>query len=296
MLDDLPGEIWLDGRLIPWKDARVHIMVHGLHYASTVFEGIMSYNGKVLRSQDHYERLFRSAEYLGFTIPYAVEELVKATEQLVLKQGYASSYIRPIAWCGAKTWTISTIGCDVHVAITAREKTWSTPEHFYTKGLRMVISDWRRPDPNTAPVQAKAAGLYIISSLSKNDAIKRGFDDALMLSYKGNIAEATVSNIFFVIAGKLYTPIPDCFLNGITRIICLELAKQLNIEAHETYLTIEDLDQVEEAFLTGTATEILPIQSIEGVDNNGRNRFWQFKSGPVTTSMISEFHKMIETL
>lgn len=291
MFDDLQGFVWIDGQFVPWKDARVHIMTHALHYASSVFEGIRSYNGKIFKGPDHYQRLHDSANYLDFQVPYSVEELVEATKQLIAKGSYQDGYIRALAWCGSKKMTVSHNGADVHTAIGVWERKLSYPAHYYTDGISMNISDWRRPDPRTAPVHSKAAGLYMTSSMSKAISEKLGFNDALMLDYQNNIAEATSSNIFLVIDGKLYTPIADCFLNGLTRLTCIKIAKYLGIQVEEIKLSLDDLSRAQEVFNTGTAIEILPVGSIEG---NGQ--IWKFKPGKITNAIRAEYKNVIENL
>ena len=291
MFDDLPGSIWIDGKIVPWKKAKLHVMTHALHYASSVYEGLRSYNGKILKARMHYERFHKSADYLDFKIPYSVEELMKATQGLVTNGGYINGYIRTIAWCGSKKMTVSNLDSDVHVAIAVWERKLTYPESYYTEGIRMNLANWHRPDPTTAPVHSKAAGLYMTSSMSKAESERLGFNDALMLDYQGNIAEATSSNFFMVIDSKLYTPSPDCFLNGITRRTCLAIARNLGIETYETKLNLKDLNRAQEVFLTGTAIEILPVGSIEG---NGS--VWKFKPGEVTAKIRAEFKRMINNL
>lgn len=291
MFDDLPGFIWFDGQILPWKEARIHVMTHALHYASSVYEGMRSYKGKILKVQTHYERLHQSAIYLDFQVPYAIEELIAATNHLVIEGGYDQGYIRAIAWCGSKKMTVCHRDADVHVAIGVWERPLTYPERHYTHGIRMNIADWRRPDPRTAPVHSKAAGLYMTSAMSKATSERLGYNDTLMLDCQGNIAEASSSNIFLVIEGKLYTPTPDCFLNGITRRTCLEMTKGLGIESHETTLTLEDLGRAQEVFLTGTAIEILPVGRIEG-----HGSAWDFTPGKVTGLLREKLRDMIHSL
>lgn len=291
MFDDLPGSIWLDGKIVSWKDARIHVMTHALHYASSVYEGLRAYGDKLLKAHQHYERFHQSANYLDFEIPYAIEELIEATEFLVKQGNYGQGYVRAIAWCGSKKMTVSHNGANVHVAIAVWERPVNYTESQFKNGIRMNISNWYRPDPKTAPVHSKASGLYMISSMSKRSSELLGFDDALMLDYQGNIAEASSSNIFLVIDGKLFTPKPECFLNGITRRTCLDIARKLNINVYETTLTLDDLDRAQEVFLTGTAIEILPVGNIEG---NGKA--WQFRPAGVTNAIYNEFQNIISKL
>ncbi|MDJ1407291.1 MAG: branched-chain amino acid transaminase [Candidatus Midichloria sp.] len=291
MFDDLPGSIWLDGKIVSWKDARIHVMTHALHYASSVYEGLRAYGGKLLKAHQHYERFHQSANYLDFEVPYAIEELIEATEFLIKQGNYDQGYIRAIAWCGSKKMTVSHNGANVHVAIAVWERPVNYTESQFKNGIRMNISNWYRPDPKTAPVHSKASGLYMISSMSKRSSELLGFDDALMLDYRGNIAEASSSNIFLVIDGELFTPKPECFLNGITRRTCLDIARDLNINVYETKLTLDDLDRAQEVFLTGTAIEILSVGSIEG---NGKS--WQFRPAGVTNAIYNEFRNIIDKL
>lgn len=291
MFDELPGFIWLDGKNIPWKDARCHIMTHALHYASSVYEGLRSYDGKIFKSKEHYARFHRSAEYLDFKIPYSEEELMEATQLLVDLGKYQSGYIRAISWCGSKVMTVSHREANVHTAIGIWERPLAYPDHFYSKGIRMNLAEWRRPSPDTAPVNSKASGLYMISSLSKRSSEISGYDDALMLDYQGNIAEATSSNIFIVVDGKICTPLPTCFLNGITRLTCIDIARSLGIDVCETTLTLDDLDNASEVFLTGTAIEILPVGSIES-----KERTWSFQPGLITRSIYSQYKQLINNI
>ncbi|CAK8163144.1 putative branched-chain-amino-acid aminotransferase [Candidatus Xenohaliotis californiensis] len=289
MFSELSGSnLWFNGKIIPWQEANIHIMTHALHYASSVYEGLRSYHGKIFKATEHYQRLHKSAAYLDFQIPYTSEELIEATQQLIIRDKYQYGYIRAIAWCGSKVMTVSHNGADVNVAIGIWERPLTYPSQYYSDGICMNIAQWRRPDPNTAPVHSKTAGLYPISSISKKEAEKQGFKDALMLDYQGNIAEATSSNIFLVINGQLYTPVPKCFLNGITRCTCLQIAKDAGIPTQEITLTLEDLNKAQEVFLTGTAIEILPVGSIVG-----HNKTWSFKPGLVTHTIRSNFQNMI---
>jgi branched-chain amino acid aminotransferase len=291
MFDSLPGYIWFNGEFKPWTEARIHIMTHGLHYASSVYEGLRSYNGYIFKVKEHYDRLHKSANYLDFQIPYSVDELIGASEVLMGMGGYKEGYIRALSWCGSKKMTVSHNGADINTAICIWERPLSYPENFYTVGIKMNLAIWRRPDPATAPVHSKAAGLYMTSSMSKKSAEFLGFDDSLMLDYKGHIAEATSSNIFLVIDGRLFTPIPNCFLNGITRLTCIDIAKELGIEVVETTLDLEDLSRATEVFLTGTAIEVLPVASIETTEKK-----WDFKPGKITNAIYDNFKKMVHNL
>ena len=283
--------IWMDGKILLWEKAKIHIMSHSLHYASSVFDGLRIYNGKIFKANEHYNRLHESAKYLDYQIPYTTPKLIEITKELILLNKYKHAYIRVLAWCGTDTITVSHNGADIHTAIGIWERPINYPKKYYTEGINMNISDWKRPDPHTTPVHIKASGLYMVSSISKCKSEKLGFDDALMLDYKNNIAEATSSNIFFVINEQLYTPKIKCCLNGITRSICIDIAKKNNIKIKEINISLNSLSKVQEAFLTGTAIEILPIGKI--VNNN---KIWIFKPGKITNCIHNEFKKLTQNL
>jgi len=257
--DDRDGYIWQDGKFVAWRDAKVHILTHGLHYGSCVFEGVRAYGGKIFKLREHTERLHASAELLGFKIPYTIEELEKAQLDTLAKQNITDGYLRPVAWRGSEMMAISAQTTTIHVAIAA----WEWPSYFgneaKTKGLKLQMAKWARPAPNTAPTASKAAGLYMICTMSKHAAEADGFHDALMLDYRGYIAEATGANLFFMFGGEVHTPTPDCFLNGITRMTVMDLARKRGFKVVERHIKPEELKDVEEAFLTGTAAEITPI-------------------------------------
>ncbi|MEZ5691725.1 MAG: branched-chain amino acid aminotransferase [Rickettsiales bacterium] len=260
--DDRDGYIWFDGKLVEWRDAKIHVLSHGLHYASCVFEGVRVYNGKIFKLREHTERLINSAKLLGFNLPYSLEELEEATSGTVKKQGVVNGYIRPVAWRGSEMMAISAQKNTIHVAIAS----WEWPSYFSKeakeRGLRLQMSKWARPAPNTIPTASKAAGLYMICTLSKHAAEKDGFDDALMLDYRGLLAEATGANLFLVMDGKLHTPIPDCILDGVTRRTVIDLAKARGIEVVERHIYPDELDNAREVFLTGTAAEVTPVGQI----------------------------------
>ncbi|HWA89048.1 MAG TPA: branched-chain amino acid aminotransferase [Rhizomicrobium sp.] len=260
--DRREGSLWLDGKLVPWKDAQIHVLTHGLHYASSVFEGERLYNGRVYKLEEHTHRLFVSAEILGMKIPYTEEEINKATLEAVAAQGFTDAYVRPVVWRGSEQMSVAAQASKIHVAIAV----WTWPSYFdpklKLKGIRMELSRWRRPAPDTAPTQAKAAGLYMICTISKHEADARGFADAMMLDYRGYVAEATGANIFFVKDGELHTPIPDCFLNGITRQSVIALARARQIKVVERHIRPEELSGFSECFLTGTAAEVTPVAEI----------------------------------
>lgn len=260
--DDRDGMIWYNGTLKPWRDANVHVLTHGLHYASAVFEGERAYGGSIFKLTEHTERLFKSAEILDFSIPYTIEEIDAASYEVLQANNIVEGYVRPIAWRGSEMMGVSGQANRINVAIAA----WEWPAYFDAdakmKGLRMTISDWQRPAPNTAPTDSKAAGLYMICTLSKHKAEAAGYNDALMLDYRGFVAEATGANIFFLIDGKLHTPTPDCFLNGITRRTTIDLARAQGFEVIERHIEPDEMTKATEAFLTGTAVEVTPIASI----------------------------------
>ncbi len=261
--DDRDGVIWLNGVFVPWREAKTHVLTHGLHYASSVFEGVRAYNGKVFKHREHADRLIRSAALLDFTLPYSADQLMDATEELLTQQGVVDGYIRPVAWRGSEMMAIGAQQNRTHVAIA----TWSWPALFSKelkeKGVRLVTSKWKRPSPESAPTASKAAGLYMICTLSKHQAERDGYHDAMMLDWRGFIAEATGANIFLFMDGALHTPTPDCFLDGITRRTVIDLAKARGIELIERHIKPEELASAESVFLTGTAAEITPVASID---------------------------------
>jgi branched-chain amino acid aminotransferase len=260
--DRREGSLWFDGKLVPWADARIHVLTHGLHYASSVFEGERLYNGRVYKLEEHTARLFESARILGMTIPYTQDEISRATLEAVAAQGFTDAYIRPVVWRGSEQMSVAAPNSKIHVAIAV----WQWPSYFDArqklKGIRLELSRWRRPAPDTAPTQAKAAGLYMICTMSKHDAESRGYADAMMLDYRGYVAEATGANIFFVENGKLHTPIADCFLNGITRQSVMALARARQIPVIERHIKPEELSSFTECFLTGSAAEVTPVCEI----------------------------------
>lgn len=260
--DQLDGHIWFNGEFVKWEDAKVHVLTHGLHYASSVFEGERAYNGKIFKLREHTERLFYSAETLGFEIPYTIEEIDNACNETVKKQGLSDAYIRPIAWRGSEMMGVSAQSNKINVAIAV----WDWPSYFAPeerlKGIRLDMSEWRRPDHKTAPSHAKAAGLYMICTLSKHAAEAKGYADAMMLDYRGQVAEATGANVFFVKDGVIHTPIPDCFLDGITRRTVINLADRHGYEVEERVIMPDELADFSECFLTGTAAEVTPVSEI----------------------------------
>jgi branched-chain amino acid aminotransferase len=260
--DQRDGQLWFDGRLVPWKEAKVHVLTHGLHYASSVFEGERLYSGRVYKLAEHTARLFESARILGMKIPYTEEEIARATVEAAAVQGFSDAYVRPVVFRGSEMMSVAAPRSKIHIAIAV----WQWPSYFdpseKAKGIRLEISRWRRPAPDCAPTQAKAAGLYMICTLSKHEAESRGYGDAMMLDYRGLVAEATGANIFFVKDGKLHTPIADCFLNGITRQSVMALARARQIPVLERHIDPSELDTFTECFLTGSAAEVTPVAEI----------------------------------
>ena len=258
------GKIWFNGQLVNWSDAKIHVLSHGLHYASCVFEGERVYDGEIFKLEEHTARLFHSASRLGFKIPYSQESLNKSCRDIVTIQKVKNGYVRPVVWRGSEMMAISAQKTKIHVAIA----TWEWGSYFdpnlKLKGIKLDISRWRRPAPNTIPWDTKASGLYMICTLSKHEAEKKGFTDALMLDYQGNVAEATGANVFFKNNDKeLHTPIPDSFLDGITRRCIIEIAKSKNIKIVERKIKPEELSKFTGCFLTGTAAEVTPVSQID---------------------------------
>lgn len=282
--DKREGKIWYDGKLVDWKDAQVHVLSHGLHYASCVFEGERVYNGKVFKLQEHNERLHRSAKLLGFDIPYTVEELNQATLDTVKAMGFTNGYVRPVAWRGSEMMAISAQDTTIHVAIAA----WEWPSYFSAeareRGLKLRTSEWRRPSPKTAPSESKAAGLYMICTMSKHAAEAAGYDDALMLDYKDRVGEATGANIFLVQNGELHTPTPECILNGITRQTVMQLARDAGIKVVEREILPAEFANTQEVFLTGSAAEVTPVGKIDD---------YTFTVGPVTRKLMEDYHNLV---
>ena len=262
--DKRSGKIWYNGQLVNWSDAKIHVLSHGLHYASCVFEGERVYDGEIFKLEEHTARLFHSASRLGFKIPYSQESLNKSCRDIVTIQKVKNGYVRPVVWRGSEMMAISAQKTKIHVAIA----TWEWGSYFdpnlKLKGIKLDISRWRRPAPNTIPWDTKASGLYMICTLSKHEAEKKGFADSLMLDYQGNVAEATGANVFFKNNDKeLHTPIPDSFLDGITRRCIIEIAKSKNIKIVERKIKPEELSKFTGCFLTGTAAEVTPVSQID---------------------------------
>lgn len=282
--DNQDGNIWYNGALVPWKDSRLHVLSHGLHYASCVFEGERVYNGEIFKLREHTQRLIDSGKELGFEIPYSLEELEQATRDTVASQGFADAYVRPVAWRGSEMMGVSAQETKINVAIAV----WEWPSYFSPearmRGIRLTTSKWRRPAPETAPVHAKAAGLYMICTLSKHDAEAKGYDDALMLDYRGRIAESTGANIFLIQDGKIHTPTPDCFLDGITRRTVISIAKKHGYEVIERAIMPEELANTSEIFVTGTAAEVTPVGEIDG---------YKFEVGTITRTLLEDYDALV---
>jgi len=280
--DDRDGTIWFDGRLVPWRDAKIHVLTHALHYASCVFEGERVYGGKVFHLDEHSERLINSAKLLGFELPIGLAAINDATNAVVKANNIVDGYVRPLAWRGAEQMGVSAQATKIHMAIA----TWEWPAYFTPearlKGIRMTISKWARPAPNTAPTASKAAGLYMICTLSKHAAEAEGYEDALMLDWRGRIAEATGANIFLAINGELHTPTPDCFLDGITRRAVMGLARARQIKVVERAIMPDELGKAQEVFLTGTAAEVTPVREIGP---------YKFTPGRICKQMVEDFER-----
>jgi branched-chain amino acid aminotransferase len=283
--DDRDGYIWFDGELVPWRSAKLHVLSHALHYASSVFEGIRAYGGKPFKLQEHSERLVLSAQIMGIKLPYTADQLTAATMETVRANNLSDGYIRPVAWRGSEEIGVGARITTIHVAIAG----WVWPQYFSfearLKGISLLMSKWRRPDPATAPIKAKAAGLYMICTLSKNDAEIAGYDDALFLDWRGRVAEATGANIFFVFDGEIHTPTPDCFLDGITRRTVIDLAKKRGYKIVERTIMPEEMADAQECFLTGTAVEVTPVRLI--------GEEYKFTPGDICRNLMSDFDALV---
>ena len=282
--DDRDGWIWLDGQFVPWREAKVHVLTHGLHYASAVFEGERMYGGEIYKLTEHTERLFKSAEMLDFEIPFTVAEIDQACKDTCAKNGLTDAYLRPIAWRGSEMIGVSAQHTKIHVAIAV----WDWPSYFKpeerAKGIRMTWAKYKRPSPETEPVHAKAAGLYMICTISKHAAEAKGYADAMMLDYRGQVAEATGANIFFVKDGVIHTPVPDCFLDGITRRTVIDLAKRRGYEVVERAIQPEELSGFSECFLTGSAAEVTPVSEIGP---------YRFTPGTICETLMNDYMKEV---
>jgi branched-chain amino acid aminotransferase len=278
--DDRDGYIWYDGQLVPWRDAKVHVLTHAMHYASAVFEGERAYGGEIFKSTQHSERLRESARILDFEIPYTAAEIDAAKALVLQKNGLVDGYIRPVAWRGSEMMGVSAQNNKIHLAIAA----WEWPSYFdpaqRMKGIRLDIAEYRRPDPQTAPARSKAAGLYMICTISKHRAERRGYADALMYDWQGRIAECTGANVFFIKDGVIHTPIADCFLSGITRATVIDIARRRGIEVAERRIMPDEMSSFTECFITGSAAEVTPVGEIGP---------YKFTPGNITAALIDDY-------
>jgi branched-chain amino acid aminotransferase len=281
--DDRDGWIWWDGTLVPWREAKLHVLTHGLHYASAVFEGERAYSGHIFRLRAHTDRLINSARILGFEIPFTADEIDAACKETLKANGLTDAYVRPIAWRGSEMLAVSAQHTKIHLAIAV----WPWPSYFgddRMKGIRLGMAEWKRPSPETAPTAAKATGLYMIGTLSKHKAESEGYADALMLDWRGRVAEATGANIFFVMNGELHTPDPDCFLDGITRRSVMALARHRQMKVVERPIMPDEMKVATEAFLAGTAAEVTPIREIGTVS---------FSPGQICETLMKDYTALV---
>ncbi|MCJ2005753.1 branched-chain amino acid aminotransferase [Methylobacterium sp. E-041] len=278
--DEREGTIWFDGAMVPWRDAKIHVLSHGLHYGSSVFEGERAYGGVIFKSLAHAERLRRSAELLDFAVPYSAAEIVAAKEAVLKVSGLQDAYLRPVAWRGSEMMGVSAQGNTIHLAIAA----WEWPSYFDAatkmKGIRLDIAEYRRPDPRTAPCASKAAGLYMICTISKHRAENKGYADALMLDFEDNVAECTGANVFFIRDGAIHTPTADRFLNGITRQTVIELARRRGLAVTERRIRPEEMADFSECFITGSAAEVTPVSEIGP---------YRFAPGAITRTLMDDY-------
>jgi branched-chain amino acid aminotransferase len=282
--DDRDGTIWLDGKLVPWREANVHVLTHALHYASSVFEGQRAYSGEIFKLTEHSERLRKSGALLGFEVPWSVAEIDNACRAVLASSGLENAYMRPLAWRGSEQMGVSAQRTHIHLAIACWDWGSYFSEDAVRRGLKLDISSWRRPAPYTAPTESKAAGLYMICTLARHNAQEKGYDDALMLDWRGQVAEATGANAFFVREGELHTPTPDCFLDGITRRTVIDLARRRGISVHERAIWPEELESFEQMFITGTAAEVTPIASAGP---------WNFEVGDLSLQLRSDYLDLV---
>jgi branched-chain amino acid aminotransferase len=282
--DKRDGVIWFNGEIIPWQEAKVHVLTHGLHYGSSVFEGERAYGGKIFKSKEHTERFRKSAQIMDFDLPFSDDEINKAKDEVVARMGGGDQYVRPVAFRGSEMMAVSAQNNKIHVAIA----TWAWPSMFdpetKMKGIKLDIAEYRRPDPQCAPVHAKAAGLYMICTISKHKAEKKGYADAMMLDWQGRVAECTGANIFFIRDGAIHTPIADCFLNGITRQTVIALAKREGLEVIEKRIMPEELSTFNECFIVGSAAEVTPVAEIGP---------YTFKPGNMSRSLMEGYSKLV---
>ena len=281
--DDRDGTIWMDGSMVPWREAKLHVLSHGLHYASGVFEGERAYVGNIFKLREHTERLIASAGILGFKIPYSADEIDAACRAVLKANGLVDAYVRPIAWRGSEQLSVSGQGTRIHLAIAV----WAWPNLYgdtRMKGVRLGMAPWKRPHPDTAPTAAKASGMYMIGTLSKHAVAEQGFDDALMLDWRGQVAEATGANIFLVLDGQVHTPTPDCFLDGITRRTVMAIARKRQMTVVERAIPETDLQRATEVFLAGTAAEVTPVREIAGQS---------YTPGSITETLLRDYDALV---
>lgn len=287
--DNRDGLIWMNGEFIAWNDAKCHVITQGMHYASSVFEGERAYKGKIFKSKEHTNRLFKSANTLGMEIPFTEKQINDAKDELIQKMELHDCYVRPIVWRGSQQMGLSTSNSDINVAIAAWDD-WASYFKIEDRkaGLRLITSPWKRPSPDTAPCEAKASGPYVICTMSKSFAEQKGYHDALMLDYRGYVAEGTGANIFFIKGNDVHTPIPDCFLNGITRQTVIEMLSSQGFNIIERHIMPDEISNYDEAFLTGTAAEITPLQSIDDI---------KFKTGDETKTFkfMQDYHNLVRS-
>ena len=284
--DDRDGKIWMDGQLVDWRGAQVHLLSHAMHYASSVFEGERCYSGKIFKSRAHSERLIASGKLIDFDIPYSVDEIEAAKEAALQANGLKDAYVRAVAWRGSgPDMGVAAARNPVHLAVAVWE--WG---NYYgdakTKGAKLDIAKWKRPSPETAPSQAKAAGLYMIATMSKHAAEAKGCSDAMMFDYRGYVAEATGANIFFVKDGEVHTPKPDAFLNGLTRQTVIGMLEAHQIKVHERHIMPEELEGFEQCWLTGTAAEVTPVGQIGD---------YNFEVGQMTQDIAAEYENLVRS-
>jgi branched-chain amino acid aminotransferase len=283
--DNRPGVIWMDGQYVPWADAKVHVLTHALHYGSAVFEGERAYGGVIFHLDEHTRRLHESAKILGFEIPFSVEAINKACADLLARQGHMDAYVRPIAFRGSEMMGVAAQHNTIHLTIAV----WEWPSYFKPeermKGLRLDLAKYRRPDPMTAPSKSKATGLYMICTISKHEAERKGYADALMLDWRGRVAEATGANVFFVKDGVLHTPTPDCFLDGITRRTVIGLARKRGFQVVERAIMPEEMEGFEQCFLSGTAAEVTPVSEVGP---------YRFIVGEITKTLMQDYAAAVQ--
>lgn len=284
--DQREGWIWLDGEFVPWSETRIHVLTHGLHYASCVYEGERAYAGRIFKLHEHTARLLKSAATLDMHMPFSARDIESASETLLQRNGVTDGYLRPVVWRGSEQISTSARNSSIHMAIAC----WSWPSYYdeaaRAKGIRLKTAAWRRPPPSCSPSQAKASSHYMIATLCKHDAEAQGFDDALMLDWRGHMAEATSANVFFIAEGVLHTPTPDCFLDGITRRTVIELARARGLTVIERSITPEELARFDECFLTGTAAEVCPVRQIDET---------QFKAADIGLQLMRDYSRLVRT-